>query len=182
MYNSSWFGLLCAHQSDDVAFLLFLFNTQELEEDDVVEDDTACDEGPSSCGSPATQSSSFTSSTTSTETSPTTTKNMWRIPQPGTPNRPRDGSSDLKEEEEEDTANEEQDPPQPPPLRTIQEDCAICMHPYQIGDKIVWAANPKCIHVYHASCLESWVGPSSMAWSNDLARRCPCCRQGFFCP
>lgn len=59
--------------------------------------------------------------------------------------------------------------------RLVEEDCIICMHPYQVGDRIVWSSNPKCIHCYHHDCLRAWMEPH-----DPKARRCPCCRQSFF--
>lgn len=59
--------------------------------------------------------------------------------------------------------------------RLVPGDCVICMHEYQVGDKVVWSSNPKCIHCYHSGCIKAWMEP----W-DDKSKRCPCCRQSFF--
>mmetsp|Transcript_8154 Transcript_8154/g.11747 ORF Transcript_8154/g.11747 Transcript_8154/m.11747 type:complete len:326 (+) Transcript_8154:189-1166(+) len=57
--------------------------------------------------------------------------------------------------------------------RTVENMCPICLTQYVPGDSVVWSINPKCKHIFHETCLSSW-----------LARKrknpqCPCCRQLF---
>jgi len=57
--------------------------------------------------------------------------------------------------------------------RTVENMCTICLTRYIPGDSVVWSINRRCNHVFHETCITSW-----------LARKrkhpqCPCCRQPF---
>jgi len=57
--------------------------------------------------------------------------------------------------------------------RAVENLCTICLTQYIPGDSVVWSINPRCNHVFHETCITSW-----------LARKrkhplCPCCRQPF---
>ena len=65
--------------------------------------------------------------------------------------------------------------------RFVGGSCAICLNHYQGGHSIVWAPNPKCIHVIHQDCIIQWFTRkrqgSGSHRNND--QQCPCCRQSF---
>jgi len=58
------------------------------------------------------------------------------------------------------------------------DDCAICLSAYKVGDSVVGSSNPTCHHVYHDMCIEQWLlgGRQDDA---DRLLRCPCCRQPY---
>jgi len=53
----------------------------------------------------------------------------------------------------------------------LHEECAICMEPNQNASNTVLLS---CTHVYHESCLGSWV------IFKDNQEHCPLCRQSYF--
>ncbi|CAB9499915.1 NADPH Oxidase [Seminavis robusta] len=132
-------------------FWLYYRNTKVLEEDDRVVCDTTKE---------------TTTATSATDTLPV----WWKLPLP----------------ESQNTIICDQDAADHGPValveadknfRLVTEDCAICMHPYHAGERIVWSSNPSCIHCYHFACLQAWMEP----W-DARSKRCPCCRQSFVNP
>jgi len=57
--------------------------------------------------------------------------------------------------------------------RLVPALCSICLTNYENGSDIVWSSNSGCEHVFHTSCIETWM----------LKQRegplCPCCRRDF---
>lgn len=43
-------------------------------------------------------------------------------------------------------------------LRSIVGNCAICLGSFELQDKVVWSANPACVHCFHARCIGTWEG------------------------
>mmetsp|Transcript_4353 Transcript_4353/g.7446 ORF Transcript_4353/g.7446 Transcript_4353/m.7446 type:complete len:631 (-) Transcript_4353:122-2014(-) len=61
-------------------------------------------------------------------------------------------------------------PTQDPSLEIAQEEtCSICLSKFQSGDQV--RPLPKCCHVFHAECLESW------ARQKREGTPCPVCRR-----
>lgn len=56
--------------------------------------------------------------------------------------------------------------------RTSAE-CRICLADIAAGESIVYSPNPDCIHIYHDTCILSWLSESKA--KSD----CPCCRLPF---
>ena len=61
--------------------------------------------------------------------------------------------------------------------RIISDSCTICLSPYEIGDTVVWSENPECIHVFHESCMLSWL--MKRPNRRRQLKPCPNCRQAF---
>jgi uncharacterized membrane protein YciS (DUF1049 family) len=59
--------------------------------------------------------------------------------------------------------------------RDVVGTCVICLCHYEVGEKASWSSNPHCRHVFHSSCIQSWL-LRRQAYST---RPCPCCRQVF---
>ena len=58
-------------------------------------------------------------------------------------------------------------------MRTVTNECPICLCPYKVGSDIVWSSNPHCGHVYHKTCIEEWF------MKQKDRPLCPCCRRDF---
>mmetsp|Transcript_707 Transcript_707/g.1569 ORF Transcript_707/g.1569 Transcript_707/m.1569 type:complete len:422 (-) Transcript_707:508-1773(-) len=58
-------------------------------------------------------------------------------------------------------------------MRTVRNECPICLCPYKVGSDIVWSSNPHCDHVYHKICIEEW------SMKQQDGPLCPCCRRDF---
>ena len=56
--------------------------------------------------------------------------------------------------------------------RTSAE-CRICLSNIVVGETIICSPNPDCIHIYHDTCILSWLSESKA--KSD----CPCCRLPF---
>jgi hypothetical protein len=54
----------------------------------------------------------------------------------------------------------------------LSEGCTICLGTYEVGDMVVHSSNASCQHLFHESCIVSWL----MTRQSPL---CPCCRQTF---
>mmetsp|Transcript_55918 Transcript_55918/g.167527 ORF Transcript_55918/g.167527 Transcript_55918/m.167527 type:complete len:187 (-) Transcript_55918:36-596(-) len=48
--------------------------------------------------------------------------------------------------------------------------CPICLDPFLIGEKVAPSRTAPCVHVFHKSCIVSWLK------RNDT---CPCCRADY---
>jgi len=60
-------------------------------------------------------------------------------------------------------------PPAPLEIFSAETKCGICLETIKTGDKV--RPLPKCAHIYHADCLETW------AKYQREKTRCPMCRQ-----
>jgi len=60
-----------------------------------------------------------------------------------------------------------------PVQRHVSGSCAICIDPYQAGEKVIWSTNVDCKHAFHDECILTWLSKGK--------KRCPVCRH-FFCP
>mmetsp|Transcript_16164 Transcript_16164/g.44755 ORF Transcript_16164/g.44755 Transcript_16164/m.44755 type:complete len:330 (+) Transcript_16164:169-1158(+) len=58
-------------------------------------------------------------------------------------------------------------------MRTVQNECSICLCEYEVGSDVVWSSNPQCDHVFHANCIEQWL------MKQRDGPLCPCCRRDF---
>ena len=56
--------------------------------------------------------------------------------------------------------------------RTVPSTCAICLCPYQDGEKVTWSTESNCVHCFHSSCILPWL-------SKREEPQCPVCRQEF---
>ncbi|KAL7538345.1 hypothetical protein ACHAXR_008490, partial [Thalassiosira sp. AJA248-18] len=78
--------------------------------------------------------------------------------------------------------------------RDVPRFCAICLGEFEISEKISWASNQECTHVFHQECIVTWLntlGRKSSQYhqfSEDQVSdkqllnyqlECPCCRQDF---
>eukprot|EP00543_Licmophora_paradoxa_P008832 CAMPEP_0202459758 /NCGR_PEP_ID=MMETSP1360-20130828/38554_1 /ASSEMBLY_ACC=CAM_ASM_000848 /TAXON_ID=515479 /ORGANISM="Licmophora paradoxa, Strain CCMP2313" /LENGTH=260 /DNA_ID=CAMNT_0049081029 /DNA_START=1 /DNA_END=783 /DNA_ORIENTATION=+ len=57
--------------------------------------------------------------------------------------------------------------------RMVPNCCAVCLGTYDVGENVVWSANPDCSHAFHEDCVTDWL--IKMQDGNP----CPCCRQSF---
>ena len=60
-----------------------------------------------------------------------------------------------------------------PGQRRTSAECRICLANFVAGDKIIHSPNPDCIHIFHDTCILSWLSESKA--KSD----CPCCRLAF---
>lgn len=122
------------------------------------------------------------------------------IPQPGS--RLPKVSNDVENcDENRSTNNDEGDGESTAPRqedRQVPSGCAICLSAFLAQEKISWASNEACPHVFHHDCLLQWfhaVGRKEkkkklrerpeMSEQEGLdlicnfPKLCPCCRQSF---
>jgi hypothetical protein len=57
-------------------------------------------------------------------------------------------------------------------LRQVTGTCAICLSCYKEGETVVWSSFSECNHVFHKSCIVTWI-------QKRYTSSCPCCRRGF---
>jgi hypothetical protein len=70
--------------------------------------------------------------------------------------------------------------------RSVPIFCAICLDEYKIFNRVCWASNPECSHVFHEDCILQWlISLGKKKLINPTDERllkyllCPCCRQNF---
>jgi hypothetical protein len=77
--------------------------------------------------------------------------------------------------------------------RDVPVHCAICLMEYDISERVCWASNPECTHVFHEDCILNWliylgrIKSKMPRYLENLTDEqllkykleCPCCRQDF---
>lgn len=58
-------------------------------------------------------------------------------------------------------------------LKSVPNNCAICLDAYVSGDTIVTSCNPLCPHAFHQECIIEWLVKM------QEGTPCPCCRRTF---
>ena len=58
-------------------------------------------------------------------------------------------------------------------LKSIPNNCAVCLSEYVTGDTIVTSCNPRCPHAFHQECIVEWLVKM------QVGTPCPCCRRTF---
>ena len=56
--------------------------------------------------------------------------------------------------------------------RTVPGICAICLCPYEDGDRVSWSTKCSCQHAFHTECIIPWLAKKE-------EQKCPVCRQDF---
>jgi hypothetical protein len=82
-------------------------------------------------------------------------------------------------------------------LRRVTNGCAVCLCEYEKGDRVTWASNSDCTHVFHEECILNWLlasGRKKQRRRHNNPREstgdpirdvttfpmiCPCCRQQY---
>jgi hypothetical protein len=124
--------------------------TRTLTADDhvVVEEEETRREADENCKkSTANEPGEITTTTTTQETT-----TQWLLPRPGV--------SSVEQSQD------------PQTLRIVPDSCVVCLHPYQVSERVSWSANAACVHCFHTDCLQTW-----LRRSNQM--ECPCCRREF---
>lgn len=57
------------------------------------------------------------------------------------------------------------------PPSHLQDDCAICLSEYVVGDKVTGSPGDECHHAFHYDCILDWLSRDN--------KNCPCCRKRF---
>lgn len=89
--------------------------------------------------------------------------------------------------------------PQVEDRRQVPSGCAICLSTFGADERITWASNRECSHVFHHDCLVHWFhtvgikdqqkqlrlrpdmsGADALDLICNFPKLCPCCRQQFF--
>lgn len=118
--------------------------------------------------------------------------NVVYVPLPGEPISTSTSSSERT------TSTGDETKEQPRPYRQVPSGCAICLAQFLVDEKITWASNGDCSHVFHHECLVHWfLAVGRKARKKQLRQRpdmdavedldllckfpklCPCCRQTF---
>ena len=95
-------------------------------------------------------------------------------------------------------ASEETISPHVEERRQIPSGCAICLSEFRAEERISWASNSECPHVFHHDCLLRWFqtvgskdqkkqlrqnpdmsGEEALDLICKFPKLCPCCRQQF---
>ncbi len=58
-------------------------------------------------------------------------------------------------------------------LKSVPNNCAICLSEYVSGDTIVTSCDPMCTHAFHQECIIEWLVKM------QVGAPCPCCRRTF---
>jgi hypothetical protein len=58
-------------------------------------------------------------------------------------------------------------------LKSVPNNCAICLSEYASGDTIVTSCDPMCPHAFHQECIVEWLVKM------QVGAPCPCCRRTF---
>lgn len=104
---------------------------------------------------------------------------------------------DKDEPENDTTGNHAKEPTASQQAETEKRDvslhCAICLMEYHVSERVCWASNPECTHVFHEDCIVNWLIHQGRIKSKMLRvessltdmqllnykLECPCCRQDF---
>ena len=116
------------------------------------------------------------------------------IPQPGHDTKvdhPYSPCLEVKEEEQ--STNEDTTRQQAKETRVVPAFCAICLAKYELSERVCWASNVECSHVFHEDCALQWL--VSLGRRRTMGQQfdkntsevvlmgfqpeCPCCRQRF---
>ena len=98
-------------------------------------------------------------------------------------------SSELSEEDEGDP----NEPDEKTEKRAAPIFCAVCLMGYEVSERVCWASNRECTHVFHEDCISQWLISLGKKRSKrqsfprhptekrllDFDLACPCCRQAF---
>lgn len=108
--------------------------------------------------------------------------------------------SDCKEDSTEDkeaTLDEDDDSNEMDEIltekRAVPMFCAVCLAEYSVSERVTWASNKECSHVFHEGCMLQWLISLGRKRSKrrtfprhpsekrllDFDLSCPCCRQEF---
>ena len=58
-------------------------------------------------------------------------------------------------------------------LKSVPNNCAICLSEYVAGDTVVTSCDPLCQHAFHQECIVEWLVKM------QVGAPCPCCRRTF---
>ena len=114
------------------------------------------------------------------------------IPLPGYGER-GDYCVEIKEKEQTTTINNENTNQLANDTRVAPIFCAICLAKYKLSERICWASNAECTHVFHEDCALQWLVSlgrrrtkgqdfNKSSSEEELMKyqpECPCCRQHF---
>ena len=103
----------------------------------------------------------------------------------------REKEKPERDDNDSNTSNEQEDPEK----RDVPVHCAICLMEYNVSERVCWASNPECTHVFHEDCIMNWLVYLGRTKSKlqrypernnftdaqllNYTLECPCCRQDF---